>query len=472
MKKALLFILFFIVLVLTVGVLVVSDDSMRIMPIIELNGNETVDVEVFGVYEEQGCTAKEGNKIIGYEIIEYESIGEIDTSKKGNYVVTYTAKGKNADATIKRQINVVDTTAPIITAPKEITAFKGATVFTFDYSAIDNYDGDLSKELITTTLEADVINLTVKDSSGNVGTASVKVNFVDDVTAPVISLTGFDPCFVRIGEEFVEPGYSANDNCDGNVTSSVKVSGKVDTSKLGTYQLTYTVKDKAGNKSTAKRMVTVYDNPNTSNPKGSVIYLTFDDGPGKYTDKLLGILSKYGVKATFFVTNQFPKYQNLIGKAYSQGHAIGVHTYTHQWSIYSSKKAFFDDFTKMNNLIKDQTGEYSKIYRFPGGASNVVSKQYCKGIMTALYKDMNSLGYLGYDWNVDCADTVHRTSNQVFNQVKKDLKKGQSNIILMHDIKSQTVNAVPKIIEYSLSQGYTFAVIDENTPEYIRGIKN
>ncbi len=81
---------------------------------------------------------------------------------------------------------------------------------------------------------------------------------------------------------------------------------KVDKDKAGKYTVTYEVSDSSGNKATATRVVSVYDpaaTADTVNPGNKIIYLTFDDGPGKYTQGLLDVLDKYNVKATFFVTN-------------------------------------------------------------------------------------------------------------------------------------------------------------------------
>ena len=79
---------------------------------------------------------------------------------------------------------------------------------------------------------------------------------------------------------------------------------------------------------------------------------------------------------------------------------------------------------------------------------------------------MRKSGYVGFDWNVDCRDTEYKNSNTIYNQVKRQLKKNRPNIVLMHDIKSYTVNSVPKIIEYALANGYKFGVLDENCEEY------
>ena len=71
--------------------------------------------------------------------------------------------------------------------------------------------------------------------------------------------------------------------------------------------------------------------------KEKVVYLTFDDGPSANTEKVLDILKKENVKATFFVTGNNPKYNHLMKRAKEEGHAIGLHTYTHDYSkVYSS----------------------------------------------------------------------------------------------------------------------------------------
>lgn len=93
-------------------------------------------------------------------------------------------------------------------------------------------------------------------------------------------------------------------------------------------------------------------NINAASKKEKVIYLTFDDGPSKYTPQVLKILDKYKVKATFFVTGQNPKYFSYIKTASKKGHAIGLHSYTHKYSIYKSTSAYFKDLDKIQALVK------------------------------------------------------------------------------------------------------------------------
>lgn len=81
------------------------------------------------------------------------------------------------------------------------------------------------------------------------------------------------------------------------------------------------------------------------------------------------MLARYGVKATFFVTALNSDYEDMIGRAYNEGHSIAVHTYSHDYrKIYASEEAFFEDFNAMEDVIYRQTGQYTKLCRFPGGA--------------------------------------------------------------------------------------------------------
>ena len=203
-----------------------------------------------------------------------------------------------------------------------------------------------------------------------------------------------------------------------------------------------------------------------------VIYLTFDDGPGEYTEQLLDILDKYDVKATFFVTNQYPEYQHLIGEAHDRGHAIALHSYSHDYEdIYSSKKAYYDDLLKMEEICIRQTGVKPKIVRFPGGTDNTVSKKYCQGIMTDLTKTLWRYGYVYTDWNVNAGDAeTATTSEMVAENVIKGIKKNETSIVLQHDTKEYSVEAVEEIIKWGLQYEYKFSTLKgwggkyKNTP--------
>lgn len=196
-----------------------------------------------------------------------------------------------------------------------------------------------------------------------------------------------------------------------------------------------------------------------------VIYLTFDDGPGEYTQKLLDILDEYDVKVTFFVTNQHKKYIDLIKEESKRGHTVALHTYSHKWEIYKSEEAYFDDLMKISDLVFDQTGKRANILRFPGGSSNKVSINQCEGIMTTLTESVQAKGYHYADWNVSGKDSGKaQTADEVFENVIAGIEKHSTAIVLQHDVKEYSVDAVPKIIEWGLENGYSFKPLTPESP--------
>ena len=196
---------------------------------------------------------------------------------------------------------------------------------------------------------------------------------------------------------------------------------------------------------------------------GHTIYLTFDDGPGPYTEKLLDILKEQDVKATFFVTHVYSQYENMLNREAKEGHAVAVHSYSHDYSkIYASTDAFWNDFNAMQEVIVNQTGEETKLMRFPGGSSNTVSKN-TPGIMTQLVKEAGEKGLSYFDWNVASGDAANNISGS---EVLQNCKVGAANhknaVILCHDVKEYTVNVMEEFITWAKENGYTFAAL---TPE-------
>lgn len=289
----------------------------------------------------------------------------------------------------------------------------------------------------------------------------------NDNTAPVITLNGEERVIISYGVEYVDAGFTATDNVDGDLTSSVVVETQLDTSKLGEYYVDYTVIDKNGNISRAQRTVVVQtqSDEQAENPTGPIVYLTFDDGPGPYTEQLLDILDKYNVHATFFVTNQTASCKDMIGETYRRGHTIAMHSYTHSFKeIYASETAYFNDLKKIQNLCESQTGVKPTLVRFPGGTANGVSKKYCKGIMTQLTKSLPAKGYFYCDWNIDSEDAVGaNTKEEVFNNVIQGIQKREVSYVLQHDIFQCSVEAVEDIIRWGLENGYTFLPLTEES---------
>lgn len=216
--------------------------------------------------------------------------------------------------------------------------------------------------------------------------------------------------------------------------------------------------------------------PVTADTENKVVYLTFDDGPSQNTEAILNILKEEHVKATFFVTGQFPEYEGLIKTEAEQGHAIGVHTYSHDYAqIYASVDAYFKDIEEANEMIKRQTSKTSNLLRFPGGTSNTISRQYCSGIMSQLSKEAIDRGFQYYDWNAENGDgNTGLDADTLIDTAQREVE-GQTNVMmLMHDGggSGETVKALPAIIKNLKEQGFTFAIIDETTPVFHHHIAN
>lgn len=251
-------------------------------------------------------------------------------------------------------------------------------------------------------------------------------------------------------------------NSKGKVTAKKKGTAEI-TAKVGAEKLKCTIK--------------VKNLPSDSKSTKGVIYLTFDDGPSAtITPKVLDILKKEKIKATFFVLNYSKSNEKLIKRIVKEGHTIGIHGYSHEYSkIYKSKKAFLNNVYKLQDKIYKLTGVKTKFMRFPGGSSNTVSRHYSKGIMSLLTKEMLSRGFRYFDWNVSSGDAGGaKTSNDVYRNVTKNLSKKRGNMVLCHDFagNTKTLNALSKIIKYAKKNGYKFKAIDKNTPMYAHGVNN
>ena len=465
-----------------------------------LNGDSEVILEYGSTYEEPGATAVSYGTHINKkpQPCDVQIKGNVDVTKLGTYTIEYQAVCGEITKTAKRTVTLVDT------VPPQITLVSDPDHFTFPnqayeeegFSATDNYDGDLTAQVTATEADGKVI-YTVSDSSGNEVTIERQIRY-DDPVAPELSLKGNASVTITEGNKWTDPGYTASDNVDGDLTNQVTVSGKVDYQKPGTYKLTYEIKDGYGNTTKAERTVTVKakPEPQTSTPSqntgsgnntssgsntsgdsqtsGKVIYLTFDDGPGQHTARLLNILAKYNAKATFFVCGNGKL--DLLDDIAAGGHTLALHSTTHNYSkIYASESAFYDDLYGIQSIVKKYTGITATITRFPGGSSNSISKNYCKGIMTKLTKSIQEKGFTYFDWNIDSNDaggakTSAEVAQNVINGIKKSSRK--SLVVLQHDIKGYSVDAVEEILQWGLANGCTFKALSADSPTCHHGVNN
>ncbi len=177
-----------------------------------------------------------------------------------------------------------------------------------------------------------------------------------------------------------------------------------------------------------------------------MVALTFDDGPDpKTTPQALDILKKYGTKATFFMVGQnIAGNEAIVKRVHNEGHQIGIHTWDHpvltKLPLESAKKEILDTQTAINNVI----GIKPMITRPPYGAINTTIQ--------------NSVDQSFIMWNVDSLDWKTRNTKAIMQEIAKTQP---GSIILMHDIHQTSIDALPSVLEYLKSNGYTLVTVDE-----------
>ena len=443
---------------------------------INLNGSPKETIEYGDTYTEQGATAAFNTPASKNVPLNVTIKGSVDSSKLGTYHIHYKAKKGIFSVQKSREVKIVDTKAPIIELNK-IDGYYPKTGETYQeegFTATDNYDGDITSK-IKRTEDKNVITYTVSDSSGNKTSVQRTIEYNDGI-APTITLNGDSDITIKAGTRFEDPGCTAKDSHGNDISDSVSVSDNISTYRAGTYTITYSVTDKFGNETSIDRTVTVeaVKQTATTSSGNKVVYLTFDDGPGAHTQQLLDILDKYNVKVTFFVTNVNSGYENMIAKEAAAGHTVAIHSASHDYKkIYSSVDAYFADLNEMSDIIYAQTGQRPKLIRFPGGSSNTVSLKYCSGIMTTLTKAVTDQGYKYFDWNVSSGDAGGTPSTEeVYQNVVNGMKSHNVSVVLQHDIKGFSVNAVERIIQWGLANGYTFLPLTTSTEDVHHGVNN
>lgn len=182
------------------------------------------------------------------------------------------------------------------------------------------------------------------------------------------------------------------------------------------------------------------------NNSDKLIALTFDDGPNYNTSKVLDVLAKYNVKATFFVLGSKAKdNKKILKREYDSGMEIGNHTFNHLLLTKYKENVIKDEIDKTSSVIFEVTGRYPKLLRPSYGAYNNTIKKI--GDMPIII------------WDIDTLDWKYHNSKRIASRVINKVKDG--DIILMHDIYSATANSLNIIIPELQNRGYTFVTIPE-----------
>ncbi|MCK2220123.1 polysaccharide deacetylase family protein [Actinomadura sp. ATCC 31491] len=174
------------------------------------------------------------------------------------------------------------------------------------------------------------------------------------------------------------------------------------------------------------------------------VALTFDDGPGPYTDTLLRHLAAYDARATFFVVGQnVAAYPSVLRRAVAAGHEIGNHTWSHPDLTKLSAARVRAQVARDDQAIRDAAGLTPALVRPPYGAFDATVRAQVKRPLVL--------------WSVDTLDWLHRDSARVARVAIRSARPG--SVILFHDIHPTTVRAVPRVLKALSRQGYAFVTV-------------
>ncbi|OQC08518.1 MAG: Pesticidal crystal protein cry22Aa [Candidatus Hydrogenedentes bacterium ADurb.Bin101] len=224
-----------------------------IIPVISLNGTSPVTVECGATYTDAGATANDncdGPLVPG-------AVSTVNTAVVGPYTVTYTVSDAagNAAVPVVRQVNVVDTTPPVITRNGSATVTVECPNSYTDAGATasDICSGSLTGEIVTvnpvdtSVPDSYTVTYNVSDDEGNPAAQVTRTVNVVDTTVPVISLLGNATVTVECGTSYTDDGATASDTCAGDLTSAINAVSTVNVNLVGSYTVTYTVSDGNGN---------------------------------------------------------------------------------------------------------------------------------------------------------------------------------------------------------------------------------
>lgn len=182
-----------------------------------------------------------------------------------------------------------------------------------------------------------------------------------------------------------------------------------------------------------------------------VVALTFDDGPdADSTPRVLDLLKRYDVRATFFVVGEQAR-QNpeLIHRMVAEGHTVAGHSYYHlpQSTLWSSQR-YTEELFRCNDVVARLTGLRMRLYRPPFGVTN-----------PPIARAVKNLGLIPVGWSVRSLDTVTKNSDRVVDRVMRGLRGG--DVILLHDRLENSEELLEKLLTALRTQHYTTATVDE-----------
>lgn len=199
------------------------------------------------------------------------------------------------------------------------------------------------------------------------------------------------------------------------------------------------------------------------------VYLTFDDGPSKYTENILYYLDLYDIKATFFVIPDGTETcNNRLRRIVESGHTIGIHTACHDYEkIYKDVKSYLEDFNLAYTRVYEATGVKCRLFRFPGGSVN----DYNEATRDDIIEEMTRRGFIYFDWNVDSRDAMGADWTEMYNTVLGQTAEVPRAIVLMHDYGGgyNTILVLEDIIRALIADSRSFKL--DKLSENVRPIQ-
>lgn len=193
------------------------------------------------------------------------------------------------------------------------------------------------------------------------------------------------------------------------------------------------------------------------------IALTYDDGPNDpHTLKLLEVLARQNVHATFFMIGRFVRERPDIARAVATaGHVIGNHTFTHPLLTFQSAAQTRVELASCRQALEDAVGAHSNLFRPPFGGRRPATLEVARelGFETVMWN------VTGYDWNAPPAAVIE-------SKIARQMRAGGGDVILLHDgshktlgaDRAQTVIATDNLIRRYKDQGYEFVTVPEMNP--------
>lgn len=181
-------------------------------------------------------------------------------------------------------------------------------------------------------------------------------------------------------------------------------------------------------------------------PNKKMIAITFDDGPGRYTQDIVNCLKQNNAKATFFVVGcNVDSYRNALKEADKAGCEIGNHSYSHRWLNNLTKEEIKEELYRTDKKIENITGDATALIRVPGGLLNATVE--------------NTVDRPIILWSIDTRDWETRNKDKTVRTVLENVKDG--DIILMHDIYEPTKKAACELIPELERRGYQLVTVSE-----------